>query len=427
MHILLLGGGGFIGQAILAELVGAGHRVSVVARRAGGLRAAWPDVAFHEIDLARALDPADWAPALAVPVDAVVNAAGVLRGPEMEAVHVNAPRALHAAALAAGVRRVVLISAVSARPDVPTDYARSKLEGEEALRGSGLEWTILRPSLVYAEGSYGGTSLLRALAAMPLAVPLAGNGGFGFSPIHAADLARTVRLCCEEPRHANAVLEPSGPDDLTLRELLGRYRQWLGFGEARFVRVPLPVMRLLGRVGDLFGSGPVSTNSLVQMEAGNEADGAAFARAVGFAPRRLDDALRTHPAQVQDRWHARLFFLAPALKAVLVLLWLASAALGLFAGTEWTARFVAAAGLSEALAAPLRIGSSVLDLAIAMLLLVDRRPRWSVPIQLGTVLGYTVGLGLVLPGLWLDPLGPLLKNLPILLVILVHGVIGDSR
>ncbi|MBO9575385.1 MAG: SDR family oxidoreductase [Sphingobium sp.] len=426
MRILLLGAGGFIGRHIVAELLRGGHEVVAVVRRAHGLDRAFPAVRFVEMDLAGAVQLADWGPLLHG-VDLIVNAAGLLRGPAMEAVHVAMPRALHAAAVQAGVRRAVLISAISARGDVATDYARTKLAGEEALRQSGLNWTILRPSLVYGEGSYGGTSLMRGLAGLPFLLPIAGKGNFAFSPIHVQDLARTVRIVCEDECFAAQAIEPVGPNTIDLKGLLQRYRNWLGFGPAWTVPIPMPFMTLLGRLGDLLGDGPVSSNSLRQMVAGNAGDSTRFAAEIGFVPRSLDEALRDHPAQVQDRWHARLFFMAPAIKAVLILLWLASGLLGLFHGAADTDAFIAVAGLDPGLATPLRIGTSLLDFLLAGLVLIDRRARWSTVAQFAVVLGYTVVLGAVLPGLWSDPLGPLLKNLPVMLLILVHGAIGDHR
>lgn len=426
MRIMVLGAGGFIGRSIVAELTGHGHQVVAVLRpgRTADTIPSGADVVL--LDLAQATTPDHWHQALRG-VDMVINAAGILRGAQMEAVHVTMPAALHRAARQADVRRVILISAISARPDVPTDYADSKLRGEDALRQSGLDWTILRPSLVYGEGSYGGTSLLRGLAALPWRVPLPGQGQFAFSPIHVRDLARAVRLVCEDERHAGQVLAPCGPETLSLRDLLGRYRRWLGFGEARFLPVPMPLMRVLGRLGDWLGQGPASTNSLVQLVAGNEGDGAGFARALGFAPRSLGEALRESPAQVQDRWHARLFFLAPAIRWTLALLWLVSALLGLVWGADQARAVVAGLDLPASLADPLRWGGCLLDLAIAALVLADSRGRIATPLQLLTVAGYSLVIGLALPALWLDPLGPLFKNLPILVLILVHGAIAEQR
>jgi uncharacterized protein YbjT (DUF2867 family) len=426
MRVLLLGAGGFIGRHILAELLRHGHEVIAIVRGADGLEAAFPQVQVIVADLAGMTNAADWTPHL-FGIDLVVNAAGILRGREMEAIHADMPRALHAACGTCGISRVILISAVSARAEVETDYAQSKLKGEDDLRQTGVAWTILRPSLVYGDGSYGGTSLMRGMAGLPWRIPLPGIGNFSFSPIHARDLARTVKLVGEQDRFIRTTLAPAGPDTLSLRQLLEHYRAWLGFGQARFVCVPMPVMRVLGRLGDLLGTGPISTNSLTQMIAGNAADGVAFARAVGFQPRHLGDALRDRPAQVQDRWHARLFFLAPALKITLIWMWLASAYLGLAYGEPQTLALLARLGLSADWSNPLRIGTSFADLAIAILLLFDRRTRWATATQFGMVLIYTLVLSVALPQLWRDPLGPLLKNLPILLAILAYGAIGDRR
>ena len=424
MRILLLGAGGFIGRHILSDLLSAGHDVIGVARSTALLTHAFPDVRFVQIDLARALRAEDWTPHLAG-VDVIVNAAGLLRGRDLKAVHVAMPSALYQSAEASGVRHAILISAISARPDVATDYSQTKLAGEAALRASALDWTILRPSLVYGDGSYGGTSLMRGMAGLPLLTPIPGHGDFTFTPIHVHDLARTVRLACEGELPPQQTLDPVGPETLTLRQMLARYHTWLGFGEAHFVQVPM--MRLMARVGDMLGDGPISSNSLDQMIAGNAGDSAAFAQAIGFTPRSLDMALRDRPAQVQDRWHARLFFLAPLLQAVLLLMWLASAWLGLFHGATATKQLVDAAGLPESWCLPLQIGGSLIDIAIAAQLLFGRSAVRSAFCQLLVVGGYTVVIGAILPHLWLDPLGSLLKNLPIMVAIAIYGVIGDKR
>ena len=426
MRVMLLGAGGFIGRHILADLLAAGHDVVAVVRRAEGLEQAFPDARFVAIDLAQATDPSRWRAHLDG-VTCIVNAAGLLRGPHMEAVHVAMPRALYTAARAAGVRQALLISAISAREDVPSDYAKTKLAGEAVLRESGLDATILRPSLVYGDGSYGGTSLLRGLAALPLAIPVPGAGDQLFTPIHVDDLARDVVRLCGDAAAAGRTLEPVGPETIELRDLLRRYRAWLGFGRGLIVSVPIPLMRALGRLGDLAGDGPIASNSLIQLVAGNGGDSAAYASAIGTTPRSLDEALRARPAEVQDRWHARLFFMAPTIRAVLVLLWLASAWLGLVYGKHATGEVVTGLGLSPLLADPLRIGASLADIGIAAYLLFGRSVRIATGLQVAAILAFSIVIGIAQPRLWLDPLGPLLKNLPILLLVAVHGVIGDKR
>ncbi|MBP7136375.1 MAG: SDR family oxidoreductase [Sphingomonadaceae bacterium] len=426
MRILLLGAGGFIGRHILSDLLAVGHEVVGVARSTASLAHTFPDARFVQLNLAQAIHVDDWAPHV-LDVDVIVNAAGLLRGRDLEAVHVTMPRALYEASTDAGVRRAVLISAISARVDIATDYSQTKLAGEAALSSSTLDWTILRPSLVYGDGSYGGTSLMRGMAGLPFVTPIPGDGEFAFTPIHVCDLARSVRIACEGRLPPRQTLEPVGPETLTLRQMLARYRAWLGFGDAHIIPVPMPLMCLLGRIGDAVGDGPVSSNSIDQMIAGNAGSSAAFADAIGFAPRSLEAALRDRPAQVQDRWHARLFFLAPILQTILILMWLASAWLGLFQGEQATAQLVKAADLPESWGAPLQIGASVLDIAIAAQLLFDRSAVRSAICQLMVISGYTLVIGATLPQLWIDPLGPLLKNIPIMAAVVIYGVIGDKR
>lgn len=426
MRILVVGAAGFIGRHILAALTGAGHQVIGAVRDPARMNLTFPSVEFIACDLANDRDPALWRKRL-TGVDAVVVAAGLLHGRDMEDVHVTGPAALYRASAETGVKRVVLISAISARADVDSDYARTKLAGEQTLKDSGLPWTVLRPSLVYARGSYGGTSLLRGMAGLPFVIPVPSAGQQYFSPIHADDLSHVVRLVCENEEFVGCVLEPVGPETLTLRDLLSLYRRWLGHGSARFITLPLWALEAAARLGDWLGAGPISSNSLTQLLAGNAGDSEAFAKATGFTPRRLTAALEAEPAEVQDRWHARLYFLAPALKAALVLLWVVSGVVGLANGRSAASILVAQLDLPAAWADPLWAGGSLLDLAMAVLLVADRRGIKAMIGQLLVVLGYTCLLGLALPSLWLDPFGPLLKNIPILLAILVNGVLSDGR
>lgn len=146
-----------------------------------------------------------------------------------------------------------------------------------------------------------------------------------------------------------------------------------------------------------------------------------------FVPRSLGAALRDRPAQVQDRWHARLFFFAPVLQATLILMWLMSAWLGLMYGAPQTEVLVHNFGMPMGWADPLRIGSSVLDTLVAAELLFGRSAARAALVQLAIVCGYTVVISVALPQLWLDPLGPLLKNLPVMVAIAIYGVIGNKR
>jgi hypothetical protein len=250
-------------------------------------------------------------------------------------------------------------------------------------------------------------------------------GNARFSPIHARDLAEVVHRVALDPQLAGTTLEPAGAESCSLDELVTAYRRWLGFPPAMALPVPAALLRPVAQFGEWFG-GPIATTTLKQLEAGNAGDPTAFAKAVGYTPRGLSTFLEAEPAEVQDRWHARLFFLGLAVRASLIFLWLASAVAGLFFGGAQAEAFVVGLGLPGVLVLPLVVTTVAMDL-VAAALLFTRHTRVALLVQLALVIGYTIGLTLVLPGLWADPFGALLKNIPILALIGVNAVLSESR
>lgn len=400
-------------------------------RDPAAFRHKWPEVEAFAADFNRVVTLEDWRSRLAG-VEAVINCAGVLhggRGQDIEAIHAEAPMALFDACLAVGVRRVVQISAISADTEAGTIYSLTKKRADDHLRTLPLNWVVLRPSLVYGEGSHGGTSALRGLAGLPGISPLVGDGSAAFRPIHIDDLVETVARVVETDRFARQTLEPVGPEVVTLRSLISKYRGWLGLAPAPAIAIPMPVMRVAARIADLAGGGPLGTASLRQLEFGNVGNepAATFADKIGFTPRRMDEMLARRPAQTQDLWHARLYFLRPLLRTVLILLWLGSALAGVLAPVTSYAVVDAALSSLGLSSRPLALIFSGVDLLIAMALLVRWRPRWMSAIQLAVVAGYTILLTVLAPELWLEPFGALLKNLPILALIAVWVVLEEER
>ena len=187
MRILVTGAAGFIGRHIVAALGSAGHRVVCATRDVERTRRMFPGQESIACDFNRDVTTDAWLPRL-VGIDAVVNCVGILqsrRGQSMAAIHSAAPKALFDACVRTGVRRVMQISALGVGPQVSTAYSQSKLDADRYLETLDLDWVVLRPSLAYTPaGSFGGTSLFRALAALPWIVPLVGNGRQLFQPIH---------------------------------------------------------------------------------------------------------------------------------------------------------------------------------------------------------------------------------------------------
>jgi uncharacterized protein YbjT (DUF2867 family) len=428
MNILLTGANGFIGRYLLASLATAGHCVIPAVRRPSETDRLLRKPRSITVDFNRDIRLEDWVPRLSG-IDAVINCAGILQarpGQSIDAIHANAPKALFTACRQAGVKRVIQISAISAEEGAGTAYAATKREADGFLASLDIEWVILRPSLVYAEGAYGGTALFRALAALPLAIPMIGAGAQLFQPIHIDDLSATILRILENPSISRVVIDPVGPDAIPLREIIVDLRRWLGFAPATMVPVPLWLVRIAARLGDVLGS-PINTTALRQLAFGNTGNLNSFVRAVGVQPSHWRDALLAHPAQAQDRWHARLYFLRPLLRWGLAAMWIVSGVVGLALPMSSSTSILAAFGLSDWPATLAVWASCLADIAIGVALLFRNSPKTLGAIQFGLISAYTVGLTYSNPSLWIDPFGPLLKNIPILIAIAVLAAIESDR
>ncbi len=418
-RVLLLGADGFIGRQIAFYLRAAGWDVLASARRTSRLQAM--GFATLKADLAdpQTHAPRFWAPHLTG--RDVVNAAGLLRGAarRLEAVQVLAPRAIYASM--SPDARGVLISATGIDHG-ETDFARAKCAGEAE---AGHNITILRPGLVLADTSYGGSSLLRAMAAMPLATPVLGDGAQDFTPLHAADLAGIVAACLERAPGPGP-FEVGGPEHVDQRGMISALRSWLGLRPVPVLHIPMAVARTIGRLGDLMRLGPISATAVEQLQHGVVADGSKIAGLVEVPLRPFSEFVNARPAGSQDLWHARLYLMRPLVRIVLAGMWLVSGLIGLGLSPEAFLPLMPKVLPDSALIAMARAGG-IADLAIAAALVRGWRPRLMAGVQAALVGAYTIAFTALAPGLWLLPLGGLLKNLPILALIAITSILEEER
>ena len=221
-QVAVLGGTGFVGHAVCEHLVersgGAGGRIVVPTRR---LRHGLALQSLPTVQLVQANvhDDRDLARVLAG-CEAVVHLVAILHGSEaeFERVHVQLPQRVAAACKAAGVRRVVHVSALGVAPDAPSRYLRSKAAGEQVWRESGLDVTVLRPSVIFgARDRF--LNLFAQLQALAPFVPL-GVAHARFQPVWVEDVAAAVVRCLDQPATIGQVFECAGPQQFTLADLV---------------------------------------------------------------------------------------------------------------------------------------------------------------------------------------------------------------
>lgn len=431
MKILVLGGYGLIGDAVIGRLLRDGHHVAGLGRDILDAQRRRPAVRWIAADMSKLLAAEDWLPVVAG-MDAVVNAAGALQdGPRdrLDAVHRGSVVALVAACEQAGVRRFVQISAIGADPASANPFFSTKAEGDKAVTSSSLEWTILRPGLVIAPAAYGGTALLRALAAFPGFIP-AVMSRQPVQTVSVTDVAEAVSRAVAgslPPRSAADLVEAEAR---SLADVLLAFRAWLGLPPARIVPMPAFLGRITGVVADGLGllgwRSPLRSAALAALARGVTGTAGSWNEISDHRLQPLEATLAAMPAHVQERWFARLWLLKPLVFGVLSLFWLVSGIVGLIR-QDAAADILVSHGLSPALALGTVFAGSVADVIVGAAVLVRSLARAALMGMIAITLGYLSAATMLAPDLWLDPLGAMVKAVPALCLALVALAILDER
>ncbi|HEY1150255.1 MAG TPA: SDR family oxidoreductase [Pseudoduganella sp.] len=420
MKVLVVGASGFIGRTLCERLAADGHHVVRGVRNP----AAVGDIA---IDYSA---PRDWCADLAG-FDAVINTVGIIverPGEKFVDVHERGPSALFAACAQAGVRRVVQISALGAdradRADhadsANTAYFRSKFAADRALAALPMEWQIVRPSLVFGTG---GTSaaLFSTLASLPV-IPVPALGEARFQPMHIDDLCDAItRLLLPDVSPCQEI-DLVGATSVSYRAMLDAYRRMMGFAPGAYLTIPAPLMRLAAGAGALIPGATLTPDTWRMLRAGSSAatpDAVArVADLLGRPPRGVNEFMAPCEAELL-RHRALSAWRGPLLRAVLAVIWIATAVISAFVyPVEGSLSMLAALGIKGAAAYAALYGASLLDLAFGIATLAwPRRVLWAA--QAALIVGYTAAIAIALPEYLTHPFGPLLKNLPILAILII--------
>ena len=293
MKIFIAGGTGFVGVHVIRELLDRGHQLRLLVHRRGAASERAEQV---EGDVTRTESFEQGVDGC----DALVNLVGIIReltgkGVTFERLHVQATANLLAAAKRAGVRRYVQMSALGTRPNAVSGYHRTKFRAEELVRNSGLEWTILRPSLIFGPKDAFITMLSRQLRLAP-AMPVIGSGAYRLQPIHADDVARCFALALEMPATIGQCYELCGNDRLTYVDLLDAVSAAMGRSAPLKPRLPLGVMKLVIPVMQRIPQFPITMDQLQMLVEENVCDGR-WKQTFGFEPRGFREGISEYLAK----------------------------------------------------------------------------------------------------------------------------------
>jgi uncharacterized protein YbjT (DUF2867 family) len=282
MRLLVTGGSGFLGGYVLREAARRGHETvglarSTAAAAAVASRGAQP--------ISGDLDAADQLGEIfaAARCDALVNLAslGFGHGP-----------VIVAAAEQAGVCRAIFVSTTAVTTTLAAPAKQVRLTAEQRIRASGLDWTILRPTMIYgAPGDRNLSRLLALLTRVPV-LPVPGGGRQLQQPVHVADVADAVLAAAERPEAVSTCYDVAGPEPLAFAELL-RISARAVASRTRFVPVPLAPLVAVARGYGLLSRRPrIRAEQLLRLVEDKAFGIQDAARDLGYAPRPFAAGIR---------------------------------------------------------------------------------------------------------------------------------------
>ena len=281
--ILILGGTGFVGRHLCEKLAEGNYRATVLTRRRSNATHLQM-LPMVDVIEGSAYDAATLAPMLAEH-DAVVNLIAILHGTEaaFDKAHVQLLQTVTNACNAAGLRRVVHVSSLGADAAAPSMYQRSKARGEAVLAASGLDVSVLRPSVIFgAEDKFLNT--FAGLQKMLPFIPLAGSTA-RFQPVWVEDVASAIVKCIEDNHTIGQTFEACGPDVFTLKQLVQLAGQYSGHDKP-VIGLPDGLARIQAALMELAPGEPImSRDNLDAMKVDNVASGKlAGLEALGITP-----------------------------------------------------------------------------------------------------------------------------------------------
>ncbi len=306
---LVTGANGFVGSHMVPALVDAGHRVVALVRDDDGaaevLRRLTP-VQREQVEIRKGdVTRPDTLPATLAGVDGILHLVAVPRdwdgGATLRLVNTEGTRNVLRAATEAGVRRFVHLGALGVTDDPELHYASSKAKGMALVRESGLDWTILSPSLLYGPRD-GFFNILADLVRMsPGIMPITGKGDARFQPLAIGDLGRAAVTAFADAGLIGRELPLGGPRYWTYREIVAEVLRGMGKRRA-LVPVPVVLIRLVAGVSEKIRLPfPVATDQLRQLKHDNTGPLDSVRTGFGFDPQPMEGGLTHLRRKLRDQ------------------------------------------------------------------------------------------------------------------------------
>jgi uncharacterized protein YbjT (DUF2867 family) len=310
-RIFVTGGSGFVGTAIIEELVSRNYSVNGLVNRrevqagGGGVRSVKGSL-FDPVSLDEGMRGCE----------AAIHIVGIImpkpsQGITFERIHFEGAKNVIDAATRNGVRRFIHMSALGVGPGAVSDYHRTKYKAEQYLRSTALEWTIFRPSLIHGpRGEFMQLEAMWARKRAPFPVmfmpfmPYFGAGAMGFGgagqlqPVYVKDVARAFVDALGNRKTVGEIYPLGGPDRFTWPQLHRTISQAV-VGKPRMV-LPIPVW--VGKLYAAIGIAPLlgfNRDQVIMSQEDNTCDLGKFRDDFGWEPQAFEPTLRSYAQQLR--------------------------------------------------------------------------------------------------------------------------------
>ena len=292
-RVFVTGGTGFVGKSVVRALLAQGFLVRLLVRPGSehDLKG------FESIDRVPGdvMKPDGLAPSVEG-CSALIHLVGIIeeqrrRGVTFEQLHVQATRNMVVLARAAGTKRYVQMSALGTRPGARSRYHQTKWRAEEIVRGSGLDWTIFRPSIIFGPGDEFVSVLADMIRRLPV-VPVLGDGKYRLQPVAVEHVAEGFARAISERASAGKIYEVGGPQPYAFVDILDQIGAAFKGRRVRKLHVPLTPVKLATRALHWLPFYPLTPDQIAMLEEESVTDPTPFYSDFGIQPEPLADGLR---------------------------------------------------------------------------------------------------------------------------------------
>lgn len=420
--IFLAGATGFIGLHILKRLVEQNHSVTCLVRKKSKNKI--EKLNFKNVSIVEGefSSPDSWTHQIN-DHEIFINAIGIIRETKLltfKQVHENSPIEAFKKCAEFNIQKVIQISALGSDEKSSSQYHITKKNADDFLKSTNLNYLILRPSIVYGHGDKS-MSFFSAFSALPIHL-IPSHGRFRLSPIFIDDLIFAVNefVKASNDSESKICLDVGGDTIITVKDLF----KFLALKQNNkyFIQINIhsQLITLAGKITDLLKKGPISSDEWAMLKRENFCETTQYAQHFNRSPISLNDGIEQVNTFHKPYSFEALSMLFPLLRITIAFIWIYTGVISAFiTPKEISIQLLNDVGIFDSTAIFLLYFTSISEIILGLLVLKSKFTNLLSLIQILLIISFTLILSFRTTGFWLDPFGPLSKNIPLLGGIIV--------